>query len=118
MPVQIPPTLHDELTSAATPEDRFDRLAAHVEKLSIDLHTVKGNLAANSFMTKEMLDGQEHIAMLIKRLDVEKIVELVSAVDSMRGGIKVLGWLERPAKWIAAMGAAIAVVYSFWNQHK
>lgn len=106
-----------DIASGVDAEDRFDRLVAHFVKLSTDVHTLKGNLAANTSLTKEMLEGQDAIKALIKQVDVEKIVELVGAVDSMRGGIKVLGWLERPAKWIAAVGAAAAVIYSLWS-HK
>ena len=111
------PSLLRDIASGADAEDRFDRLVVHFLKLSNDVHTLKGNLAANTSLTKEMLDGQDAIKDLIKKVNVEKIVELVGAVDSMRGGIKVLGWLERPAKWIAAVGAAAAVIYSFWS-HK
>ncbi|SEN31383.1 hypothetical protein SAMN05428959_1011135 [Duganella sp. CF517] len=35
-------------------------------------------------------------------------------MTSMRGGVRVLGWLERPAKWIAAMAGA-AAVYALWK---
>lgn len=111
------PSLIRDIASGADAEERFDRLVSHFIRLSNDVHTLKGNLAANTSLTKEMLEGQDSIKALIKKVDVEKIVELVGAVDSMRGGIKVLGWLERPAKWIAAIGAAVAVIYSFWN-HK
>ena len=111
------PSLMRDIASGADAEERFDRLVAHFIKLSTDVHTLKGNLAANTSLTKEMLDGQDTIKALISKVDAEKVAELVSAIDSMRGGIKVLGWLERPAKWIAAIGAAVAIIYSFWN-HK
>lgn len=111
------PSLIRDIASGADAEERFDRLVAHFINLANDVHTLKGNLAANTLLTKEMLNGQDAIKTLIVKVDVEKIVELVGAIDSMKGGIKVLGWLERPAKWIAAIGAAAAVIYSFWN-HK
>ncbi|QYF95590.1 hypothetical protein KY495_10810 [Massilia sp. PAMC28688] len=76
---------------------------------------MKGNMQASNQMNKMMLDGQEQLASLIKKLDVDKIVELIAAVDNMKGGVRVLGWLERPAKWVAAIGAAVAVIYSIWN---
>lgn len=102
---------------AGSEEGRHAQLAAQVEKLAADLHAMKGNLAANTQITLDVAVGQDAVKALLAKINVEKIIELVDAVDSMRGGIKVLGWLERPAKWIAAIGAAGAVLYSLWN-HK
>eukprot|EP01035_Chromulina_nebulosa_P055037 gene55037-75404_t len=96
--------------AGASSEQRIDRLAAYVEQLSADLHALKGNLAANTAITQDVATGQDAVKALLAKINVEKIIELVDAVDSMRGGIKVLGWLERPAKWIAAIGAAVAAV--------
>lgn len=107
----------NQSAAGASPEQRIDRLAAYVEQLSADVHALKGNLAANTAITQDVATGQDAVKALLAKINVEKIIELVDAVDSMRGGIKVLGWLERPAKWIAAIGAAVAVLYSLWN-HK
>lgn len=93
---------------------RLEDIAA---KLSENLQTVKGNLAANTSMTKEVADGQVALAAVLSKIDVEKIIVLVNAVESMKGGVKVLGWLERPAKWIATIAAAAAVIWSLW-EHK
>lgn len=115
-PVTPDPTLLLDLAKAKTTEDKFELVIHHLAKVSFDVHTLKGNLAANTSLTKDMLEGQDQLASLIKRLDVEKIIELITAVDNMKGGVRVLGWLERPAKWIAAIGAAAAVIYSLWSQ--
>ena len=110
------PSLMRDIASGADAEERFERLVAHFIKLSEDVHTLKGNLAANTSLTKEMLEGQDTIKNLIGEIDVGKINFLVETFDNMKGGVRVLGWLERPAKWIAAIGAAAAVIYSIWNQ--
>ena len=115
--IDTDPSLLRDIAEAATSAERFDMLVAHVDRLSVDVHTLKGNLAANTSITKEAADGQQAIAALLGKIDIAKVVELISAVDSMRGGIKVLGWLERPAKWLAAVGGAVAIVYSIW-EHK
>ena len=82
--------------AGASPEQRIDRLAAYVEQLSADLHALKGNLAANTAITQDVATGQDAVKALLAKINVEKIIELVDAVDSMRGGIKVLGgWSAR-----------------------
>lgn len=76
---------------------------------------MEGGLAANTEMTKGVVDGQDAMRAVLAKIDVDKVVALIGAFDSMQGGIRVLGWLERPAKWIAAVGAACAVLYSIWS---
>lgn len=83
--------------------------------LEARLVQLEGGLAANTAMTKEVIDGHDAIRAVLAKIDVEKLGALIGAVDSMRGGIRVLGWLERPAKWVAAVGAAGAVLYSIWS---
>jgi hypothetical protein len=102
----------------ATMERRLERLERHAAKSSADFDAVKGSLAANTSMTKEVADGQIALAAVLAKIDVEKIIKLVDAVESMKGGVKVLGWLERPAKWVATMAAAFAVFYSIWESRK
>jgi hypothetical protein len=119
------------IDSAPTPEAKFDAMVEIVTKLSLDLHKVKGELAANTWLTKETADGQTEIRAAVVRIDngqaeikaaVDRIdftvlTDFLVAVSSMKGGIKVLGWIERPAKWIAAVGGAAVIIYSAWN-HK
>ncbi|MEO7494729.1 MAG: hypothetical protein ABIT83_17585 [Massilia sp.] len=117
--------MHKKLEKSNPPisPNESDDLAAHVEKLRAELQALKSHLAANTQMTRantstnrQIADSMLAMQELIGKVDFVKLAELVGALDSMRGGIKVLGWLERPAKWIAAVGAAVAVVYSLWNQ--
>ena len=115
--ISAPPTVMIEIAAAATAEARFDILVEIVEKLAVDLHTVKGNLAANTYMTKEVADGQAQLKESVDRIDFSVLTDFLEAISSMKGGIKVLGWLERPAKWIAAVGGAAAIIYSIWS-HK
>jgi hypothetical protein len=100
---------------ASNQDERYELLAEQVRKLSIDMHAMKGNLAANTSITKDVADNQDLMKTLMARINVEKIIELIDAVDSMRGGVKVLGWLERPAKWVAAMAGAAAALYALWK---
>jgi hypothetical protein len=115
------PSLLRDIASGTTAEDRFDRLVAHfvrlttdVVQLTGDVHTLKGNLAANTSITKDVAEGQAQLKASVDKIDLTALTEFLEAMGSMKGGIKVLGWLERPAKWVAAIGGAIAVYYAPW----
>lgn len=115
----------DEMTDALRHADNQRRLtevegtvARIVERLdvvAIDVHTLKGNMAGNTLMTQETLAGVDSIKALISQIDIPSLREVVDAVNTMKGGVRVLGWLERPAKWIAAMAGAAAAVYALWK---
>jgi HPt (histidine-containing phosphotransfer) domain-containing protein len=96
-------------------EARLERLETLVEKLSFDTHAIKGNLAANTALTIEAVDSNSETKALLQKIDFNQMADLLGKFESMAGGVRVLGWLERPAKWIAAVGAAVAVIYSLWN---
>jgi hypothetical protein len=91
----------DEAAAMAT--RRFDDLVEIVAKLASDVQTIKGNLTANTFFTTEALDN------------VKKMVE---AVEAMKGGVKVLGWIERPAKWLATIVGAGVAFWALWQKMK
>jgi predicted sugar kinase len=115
----------DEVTEAARHADNQQRLTdveqsiAHalerLEKLATDVHSMKGNMAGNTVLTQETLAGVDAIKALIAQLDIPSLREMAEAMNSMKGGVKVLGWLERPAKWIAAMAGAAAALYALWK---
>jgi hypothetical protein len=96
-------------------EARLERLECLVEKMAHDTHTLKGNLATNTALTIEVVASNSEFKALLKKIDFNKVAALVEGFENMAGGVRVLGWLERPAKWIAAVGAAVAVIYSLWN---
>lgn len=115
----------DEITDALRHEDNQRRLTEMEEvvgqvvvqfaALADDVHTLKGNMAGNTRMTQETLAGVDTIKALIGQIDIPSLREVVDAVNTMKGGVRVLGWLERPAKWIAAMAGAAAAVYALWK---
>jgi predicted ATP-grasp superfamily ATP-dependent carboligase len=110
------PSLLRDIASGTTAEERFDRLVAHFAVLSAEFHTFKGDLAANTLITKKVADNQVVIEASLGRIDFTMLADFLEAVGSMKGGIKVLGWLERPAKWFVAVAAAVTLAYSFWNK--
>lgn len=114
---QNDPSLLRDIASGTTAEDRFDRLVAHFVRLTSDVHTLKGNLAANTSITKEVADSQAELKAAVDKIDLTALTEFLEAMGSMKGGIKVLGWLERPAKWIAAMAVAAGAIWKLW-EHK
>jgi len=107
---------------------RLDQLeaaqAAQAEamaKLSSDVHALKGNMAGNTSLTQAALDGIDAIKAQISQLaqlDVPSLKEIADAMNSMKGGIRVLGWLERPAKWFAVMAGAAAAGLALWVKWK
>jgi hypothetical protein len=115
----------DELTEALRHEDNQRRLAEvestvaevckRLDKLASDVHTMKGNMAGNTALTQETLAGVDAIKTLIGQLDIPSLRDIAEAMNSMKGGVKVLGWLERPARWIAAMAGAAAALYALWK---
>lgn len=96
-------------------EGTVARIVERLDKVASDVHTMKGNMAGNTAMTQETLAGVDAIKALIGQLDIPSLREIADAVDTMKGGVKVLGWLERPAKWIAAMAGAAAALYALWK---
>lgn len=91
------------------------RIVERLDTLGTDVHTMKGNLAANTAFSQESLAGIDAIRGLVAQLDIPALRDMAEAVTSMRGGVRVLGWLERPAKWIAAMAGAAAAVWALWK---
>lgn len=87
------------------------QLVEALAKLGIDVHTMKGNMAGNTALTQETLAGVDIIKGLFAQLDVAALSEMVNAVNSMKGGMRVLGWLERPAKWFIAITGAAGALY-------
>jgi len=124
------PSLLRDIASGTTAEERFERLVAHFARLEGEFQGLKNSLAANTSITKGVAEKQETmvenqaamaanqtaIQNSLKRIDFTMLADFLEAVGSMKGGIKVLGWLERPAKWIAAVGGAGILIYSLWSK--
>lgn len=81
-------------------EDALHRRAAEirVDALEQAVAQITEGLQANSAVTNEI------------KADTAEMVEMWRAA---KGGIKVLGWLGRFAKWFAAIAAAFAAIYAF-----
>ena len=122
----------DEVTDAQRHEDSHRRLTemeiglgatnqavaqvvVRLDALVDDFHALKGNMAGNTRLTEETLAGIDAIKALIGQLDIPSLRDMAEVMTSMRGGVRVLGWLERPAKWIAAMAGAAAALYALWK---
>lgn len=108
----------DEQTEALRHEDTQRRLAEvekRLDKLASDVHTMKGNMASNTALTQETLAGVDAIKQALAQLDIPSLHEIAEAMNSMKGGVKVLGWLERPAKWVAAIAGAVGALYALWK---
>ncbi|SDG85097.1 MULTISPECIES: hypothetical protein [unclassified Duganella] len=108
----------DEATEVQRHEDMQRRLAEverRLDKMASDVHAMKGNMAGNTALTQETLAGVDAIKQAIAQLDIPSLREMAEAMNSMKGGVKVLGWLERPAKWVAAIAGAVAALYALWK---
>lgn len=108
---------------------QFEDLVSFVRKLSFDLHSLKGDIAANTQFTKEVADRQIHSNLaqtalaktqertneLLEKIDVDKIAELVGVADNIKGGAKVVSWIGRAFKWAAGIAIAAGGLYTLWN---
>jgi len=95
-------------------EERIGRLEDVVGKLAADVHTMKGNLAANTSFSREAAEGIEAIKQQLgqlAQLDIPSLKDIAEYMNSMRGGVRVLGWLERPARWVIAIAGAVGALY-------
>jgi hypothetical protein len=90
-------------------------LVARLDTVAVDVHALKGNMAGNTHMTQETLAGVDAIKALIGQLDISSLRDMADAMNSMKGGVKVLGWLERPAKWLLTMSALATAIYGLWK---
>lgn len=106
-----------EISEEMTHEQKLNVLISIVAKLAKDLHTVKGGLAANTSITMGVAQSQQQISSIISSIDFQLLADSLTAIASMKGGFRVLGWLERPAKWFAAVAAAAGTAYAYWS-HK
>lgn len=99
-------------------EQRIGRVEEVVGKLAADVHTMKGNLAANTSFSREAAEGIEAIKQQLgqlAQLDIPSLKDIAEYMNNMRGGVRVLGWLERPAKWIAAIAGAFLALYGIFK---
>ncbi len=106
-------SLARDLASAVTAEERFDCLVDHVNKLSFDVHSLKGALAANTSITKESADALIEVRASQAEMkesqdkgreDTALVLEIVQA---SRGAFKFAGWFGAFARWAAPIAAAV-----------
>lgn len=94
------------------------QLVEGLAKLGIDVHTMKGNLAANTSFSREAAEGIEAIKQQLgqlAQLDIPSLKDIAEYMNSMRGGVRVLGWLERPARWVIAIAGAVGALYGIFK---
>lgn len=99
-------------------EQRIGRVEEVVGKLAADVHTMKGNLAANTSFSREAAEGIEAIKQQLgqlAQLDIPSLKDIAEYMNSMRGGVRVLGWLERPARWVIAIAGAVGALYGIFK---
>lgn len=101
-------------TDAQRHEDNQRRMAEMEQRLAGTEQQLASALAAITRLdarSQETLDGVGAIRALFAQLDIPALREMADAMNTMKGGVRVLGWLERPAKWIAAIAGAVLAVY-------
>ena len=99
-------------------EQRIGRVEEVVGKLAADVPTMKGNLAANTSFSREAAEGIEAIKQQLgqlAQLDIPSLKDVAEYMNSMRGGVRVLGWLERPARWVIAIAGAVGALYGIFK---
>ena len=113
------PSRARDAIAAETAAKRSHDLANHVQVLSLEINAVRNGLATNTTITKGIGEQQKATNETIqdmqgefKKVDFGKLSDMVDAIDSMKGGVKVLGWLGVAMKWIAAAAGAVLAIYS------
>ncbi|KQQ31981.1 hypothetical protein ASF61_16735 [Duganella sp. Leaf126] len=101
----------DEVVEADRHADNQRRIKALEDELAAAVETIN-RLDARA---EETLDVLGAIKSLIGQLDVPALREMADAMNTMKGGVRVLGWLERPAKWLTVMAALAASIYGLWK---
>ena len=103
-------------------EQRIGRMEEGYEKLAVDVHTMKTNLAANTSFSREAAEGIAAIKVQLaqqlaqmSQLDIPSLKDIAEYMNSMRGGVRVLGWLERPARWVIAIAGAVGALYGIFK---
>ena len=116
------PSRARDAIAADTATQRSHDLANTVQRLSLDVYAFRSELAANTVSTLETVERQRVACEIIRgmeseiaKVDFGKLSEMVDALDTMKGGVKVLGWLERPAKWFGAIAGAIAAAWALYH---
>lgn len=115
------PSLARDIASAGTAEDRFDCLVGHVSKLAFEVHTLKGNLSANTSLTKEVADGllemRERQAQIQSTQEAGRAdtAELLDIFRTTKGGIKFIVWFGSFVKWTLGIGAAMLGFWYAWK---
>lgn len=82
-------------------------LAERFDKLSLDVHTMKGNLAANTQIT-QMLGQQMDAMKASQEAGRADTAELLDIFRTTKSGVKFIVWFGSFMKWSAAIVAAVA----------
>lgn len=101
----------DEAVEDARHTDNQRRIKELEDQLAAAVKTIN----RLDVRAQETLDVLGTIKGLIDQLDVPALREMADAMNTMKGGIRVLGWLERPAKWLTVMAALAASIYGLWK---
>lgn len=116
------PSRARDAAAAFTATQRCENSILQGRELSDMVSQMKIELSANTASTREIADRQLATSAVIRgmeseiqKVDFGKLAEMVDAIDTMKGGVKVLGWLERPAKWFAAIAGAIAAAWAMYH---
>lgn len=134
--------------SRANANNSIQHVIGHMERLKYDVEAVQRSVAANTMFTQSILDNQQtsnarqmelqirqtemqvnfakidfvQLARMVEalsKIDVDQVVEVCEAVKTMKSGVKVIGWLERPAKFLGTIAVAFSAVFGAgWALYK
>jgi uncharacterized protein YoxC len=78
--------------------DLRDELQTMQQRMDRRVNSVEANLQANTDMTAKIALGTGQVILIF---------------ESMKSGVKVLGWIGIAAKWVGGIVGAIAAIYAF-----
>lgn len=106
------PSKARDVVAVATATDRYLSSEEGIEKLKFELHTMKGELTANTSLTKGILEKLE-------KLDVDSVVAMTVSFKGAVAGLEFIGRLEKPLKFLTSIAlfvtAILGSIYAWKN---
>ncbi|MET0264101.1 MAG: hypothetical protein ABW202_00670 [Duganella sp.] len=86
-----------------------------VEEMEQHLHAALQRMARIEQRSQETRKGVADVRDQVAQLDIAALRDMAETMKAVQGLANVLGWLERPAKWLATMAGLAAALYGLWS---
>lgn len=86
-----------------------------VEEMEQHLQAALQVIARIEQRAQETGKGVADVKEQVAQLDIAALRDMAETMNAVKGLVYVLGWLERPAKWLATMVGLAAALYGLWS---